>query len=210
MTTNVLVRYAETIDRENAIANFDKYSIKSSDISAISWELPGNSRRESGEHLLKMMAKKIFPENNPGELYVMVQLSSEQPDNVIVNYKKTWGLMKSCGVEIDKIKERSDIIIKSKDGLTLLGTGKINLNSHGVIKSLYNNEIKVYFALFKTDQEYIINLSNSSLSEWMDSVWNNNGLIFILLGHFDEKDCEVVALGKHEKLNSLLEFHSQN
>jgi len=209
MTTNIVIRYAESIDRINSIANFDKYSIRGSDISAISWELPGNSRSKAGEHLLKMMAEKIVPENYSGGLHVMVQLSSVQPDNAIVNYKKTWGLLKSSGVETDKIEGKSDILIKGKDGLILLGEGEISLSSQGVIKSLYNSEINVYFALFTNGQENSHLLTNDSLSEWMSSVWKNDGVIFILLGHFDEKDCEIVALGKIEKLKPLLECNSQ-
>ena len=36
----------------------------------------------------------------------------------------------------------------------------------------------------------------------MESVWEINGIVFMLMGYFDEKDCELVALGRQGVLKN--------
>lgn len=44
--------------------------------------------------------------------------------------------------------------------------------------------------------------NKNSLSGWMESVWEINGIVFMLMGYFDEKDCELVALGRQGVLKN--------
>src|SRR5471030_1716369 len=85
MTTDIVIRYAEDINHENEIANFQRYTIRGNSISAVSWELPGIPRRKGGEYLLKKMTERILLGSKAAMLHVMVELSATQPDNAIVN-----------------------------------------------------------------------------------------------------------------------------
>lgn len=206
MITDIVVRYADNISVGNEIANFRRLSINGENISAVSWELPGVPRRKAGECLLKNIVTVLRPPHSLGELYVRVELSSEQPDNAIVNYKKTWGLLKSFGVHIDDIENKSNFTTKSQNGLILSATGVIDLQSKGIIESLINCEVKAYFSLCDSKSICDDLLSNNSQDEWMNLMWKHNGIVFILLGHFDEKDCEIVALGHEPQLKPLRHY----
>lgn len=200
MITDIVIRYAENINYENKLADFLRYSIHGDSVAAVSWELPGEPRRKGGEYLLKKMAEKIHSDVNSGILHVMIELSGEQPDNAIVNYKKTWGLLKSRGIRVDDITDKKDFIRKGENGLILSCYGTVDLLSDGVIQSLFNCEEKVYFSLFSPKYKWTPN--ENSLSGWMESVWEINGIVFMLMGYFDEKDCELVALGRQGVLKN--------
>lgn len=203
MITDKVIRFANNISTGKEIANFKRLLIGGENISAVSWELPGAPRRNAGEYLLKIMSSTLCTPNSTGKLYVRVELSSEQPDNAIVNYKKTWGLLKSFGVHIDGIENKSNFIQKGQDGLILSATGVLDLQSQGIIESLFNCEVKTYFSLCDSKIIHDDQLRNNSQGEWMNLLWRHHGIIFILLGHFDEKDCEIVALGHHSQLKPL-------
>jgi len=203
MITDKVIRFANNISTGNEIANFKQLSIGGENISAVSWELPGVPRRNAGEYLLKIMSSTLCTPNSTGKLYVRVELSSEQPDNAIVNYKKTWGLLKSFGVHIDGIENKSNFIQKGQDGLILSATGVLDLQSQGIIESLFNCELKTYFSLCDSNIIHDDQLRNNSQYEWMNLMWKHHGIVFILLGHFDEKDCEIVALGHQSQLKPL-------
>lgn len=209
MITDIVIRYADNISVSNEIANFEGLSIRGENISAVSWELPGIPRRKAGEYLLCNMSSALRSPNSTEKLYVRVELSSEQPDNAIINYKKTWGLLKSFGVHVDDVENKYNFITKGQDGLILSATGMVDLKTKGLVESLFNCEKKTFFSL--CDSESICDglLSNNSQGEWMNLVWGHHGIVFILLGHFDEKDCEIVALG-HESQLKPLRYYVQN
>lgn len=202
MTTDIVVRYAENINDENEITNFRRYSISGDSIAAISWELSGIPRRKGGECLLKKMAKKILIDVNSGLLHVMVQLSAVQPDNAIVNYKKAWGLLKSRGVRTEDIIQKKDFITQVENGLILSCSGLVSLLSDGVVESLFNCEEKVYFSFINSEYVREELFEEGNVSGWMQRVWSENGVVFMLMGYLDEMDCELVALGNSDILNN--------
>lgn len=204
MITDIVIRYADKITVSNEIADFKKLNIFGNNISALSWEVPGSSRNQLGEILLKKMAEKLMPNNKSKTLHVMVELSAEQPDNAIVNYKKAWGLLESFGVNIDNIENKKSYLKKGENGLILRAVGTVNAKINGVIQNLLDSEIKTYISIFKSQELCEELLNSQSPAEWMNTTWENNGVIFMLLGHFDEKDCEVVALGNSKNLKHFL------
>lgn len=198
MISNLIIRQAKDISRANEIANFSaRYGVNYNGISAVSWENPHSSRRESGAFLLRELVRKI----NPAclNIQVMVELSAEQPDNVIVNYKKTWGLLKDDGINVDEITDKVNFERRGKVGLILSATGSICIFKDDVVSGLINNIDKLYFAI----GDNVSKCSSVSNSEdWMKCVWDNDGVIFMLLGYFDEPTCEVVAMGNASTLLS--------
>ncbi len=200
MTTDIIVRYAKNVNYDNDIADFSRYGVSGENIAAVSWELPTASRKEEGENLLKCMVGKILPDDTVGNLQVMVTMSASQPDNAIVKYKKTWGLLNANGITIDDISHKVDFLIKSKNKLILSGVGTISLESQGIISSLFNCDENVYFSLIDYGRKVINDLQVGTPSEWMKLVWENGGIVFMLLGYFDETDCELVALSYEDIL----------
>lgn len=195
MTTNYVRRYAENINVKNDICDFSGLLPNINGISAVSWELPNCSRREFGATLLKEMYSKV----NDNELncyHVMVQLSSEQPDTAIVNYKKTWGLIENSGVKLDCFQDKYSFIDKGSRGLILTGTCRISCSICGEIQQLINTEEKLYFSNLSPDLSDGREPQSGRLMKWIENILRNNGIVFFLLGRFDENDSEVVAIGK--------------
>ncbi|MCP2231649.1 MULTISPECIES: hypothetical protein [Erwinia] len=206
MTTKIVTRYAENINKNNEIAKFEKYFIEGENISALSWEMPNEPRKKMGEALVKMMAEKISLTEEK-QINVILELTPEQPDNAIVKHKKTWGLIESRGIDVSKINNKKSYITPGKKGLVLTGTGKIPISTVGVIQGIINSQDKLYFTNIEADNISQQDGSFGKISDWMKKVWENNGIIFILLGSFDEIHSEIVALGHKENLLFLNDFY---
>ncbi|MGP4131835.1 hypothetical protein OJE16_19685 [Pantoea tagorei] len=81
MVANVFSRFAEDIFTANDIANFyGRYSIEGENVSAVSWALTKQARREGSEYLLKMMIMKLLlvDKLEGVKLSVVVEISALQ------------------------------------------------------------------------------------------------------------------------------------
>ncbi|AUH00635.1 hypothetical protein CWC46_12970 [Prodigiosinella confusarubida] len=203
MTINYIKRYAENLNVKNDIANFNGLLFSLDGISAVSWELPGCSRREYGEQLLKDIYTATTGNNSDG-IHVMVKLVPEQPDTAIVNYKKTWGLIEHSGVNLDNIFDKRSFIDNGVKGLVLTGFGYIFNTGGGEIQKLINVEEKLFFSNLSPDIDINNNSQADRLTQWLHNILLNDGTIFFLLGRFDEKDSEVVALGSKYALRKIM------
>ena len=195
MTTNYVKRYAENINIKNDICDLSGLLPDVNGVSAVSWELPNCSRREFGALLLKEMYSTV----TNGELscyHVMVQLVPEQPDTVIVNYKKTWGLIENSGVKLDFFQDKFSFLDKGSRGLILTGTCRIACSISYEIQQLINSEEKLFFSNLSPDLSDSDEPQPRRLITWIENIIRNNGVVFFLLGQFDENDSEVVAIGK--------------
>ncbi|VTM70963.1 Uncharacterised protein [Raoultella planticola] len=203
MTINCVKRYAADLTVKNDITNFDKLSFSLDGISAVSWELPGCARREYGEKLLKDMYKYIT-DDSIENIHVMVQLVPEQPNTAIVKYKKIWGLIENSGVNTNNIINKISFIDNGMKGLVLTGVGYISKHVDNELQKLINSEEK----LFLSNLEPYISTDNDPqfdrLTHWINNILRNDGVIFFLLGHFDERDTEVVALGSKSALKNII------
>jgi len=205
MITNVFLRYAEDVSTANDIADFySRYSIEGINISAVSWEFTKQTRRDGSEELLKMMIKKLLSVNDleGAEMRVVVELSAVQPDSAIVNNKKLWGLLQDRGINVDKVSDKISFLQKQNDGLRVSGTGIIDLSQNGVIGSLINTEINVYFSISRYKFKEID--YGKGRSHWMNETWKKGGVVFFALGFFDEPSCEIVAMGNKKELRNLI------
>lgn len=202
MITNYLRRYAENINVKNEICNFSNLLPDMNGISAVSWELPNCSRREFGAVLLKEMYS-TFIDDEWDCYHVMVQLVPEQPDNAIVNYKKTWGMIENSGVETEHFEDKSSFIDKVSHGLILTGTCRISRSIPAQIQQLINAEEKVFFSNLPPDLSDTGEPQSGRLIKWIENILHKNGVVFFLLGRFDEIDSEVVAIGKRTVLERI-------
>ncbi|WP_435928490.1 hypothetical protein [Dryocola sp. BD613] len=202
MAINYIKRYAENIEIKNDIFDFSGFIPKVDGISAVSWELPNCSRREFGARLLKEMYSTVT-DGSFDRIYTMVQLVPEQPDTAIVNYKKTWGLVENSGVKIDDFQDKMSFIDKGGKGLILTGTCRIASSLCSDLQELINSEEKLFFSNLPPDLSDIDKPQAGRLTKWIENILHNNGVVFFLLGLFDENDSEVVAIGKSVTLKNL-------
>ncbi|MDW8846757.1 hypothetical protein SD961_12795 [Erwinia sp. MMLR14_017] len=201
MTTNYVRRYAENISIKNDICDFSDLIPEINGISAVSWELPNCSRREFGERLLKDIYTVVTDDDF---IHVMVQLVPEQPDNAIVNYKKTWGLIGSSGIKVDNFQDKKSFIDKGCKGLILAGTCCIASSLCCEIQKLINSQEKLFFSNLSPNLSEADAPSVGRLTKWIENILHNDGIIFFLLGRFDENDSEVVAIGNKIALKKIV------
>ncbi|CAK6490127.1 hypothetical protein PANNVG_00808 [Pantoea sp. Nvir] len=205
MVANVFSRFAEDISTANDIANFyGRYSIEGENVSAVSWALTKQARREGSEELLKMMIMKLLSVDKLEgvKLRVVVEISALQPDSTIVNHKKLWGLLKDRGINVDKVSHKVSFLQKQNDGLRISGAGMIDLSQKGLISRLVNTELNVYFSISRYDPKEID--YGKGRYYWMNETWREGGVIFFALGFFDEPSCEIVAMGNRKELRNLI------
>lgn len=202
MTINSIKRYAEDISIKNDICDFSELIPKMSGIAAVSWELPNCCRRNFGAQLLKEIYSAAIDDDFDC-IHVMVQLVPEQPDTAIVNYKKTWGLIRSSGIKVDDFQDKRSFIDKGTKGLILTGTCRIIRPISDDLQKLINYEEKLFISNMAPDLNDTNIPRNERLMNWINNILHNDGVIFYLLGRFDENDSEVVAIGKHVALEKL-------
>lgn len=205
MTINYVKRYADKLSEKNDITNFNASFSSLEGISAVSWESPGCSRREYGEKLLKDMFASTT-DNRSDHIYVIVQLVPEQPDTAIVNYKKTWGLIKNSGVSTDSFSDKKSYIDKGSKGLVLTGVGCIPYAVNNEMQKLINCEEKLFFSNIAPDLNVEVNTHTDRLTQWIYNIFSNDGVVFFLLGSFNEMDSEVVALGSKSALKKIYAY----
>ena len=203
MTTNYIKRYAKDINTKNDISNFDELFPSVGGVSAVSWEWRGYSRREYGEKLLKRMYTAIT-NNSSDNIHLMVELVPEQPNTAIVNYKKTWGLIRGAGINIEDFWDKRSFIDKGKKGLVLTGTCCAVSSHYSEIQKLINAEEKLFFSNLPPDLSDTDAPQTERLTKWIKKILQNDGVIFFLLGRFDEHDSEVVAIGKMSVLKKIM------
>lgn len=203
MTINYVRRYVEDIKSKNDIYDFSGLIPEMNGISAVSWELPNCPRREFGARLLKEIYSSIT-DNGSDCTHVMVQLVPEQTDTAIVNYKKTWGLIGSSGIKLDDFQDKSSFIDKGDKGLILTGYCRVVNSLCSELQELINAEERLFFSNIEPDLSDTDTSQNGRLTKWIENILNNDGVVFFLLGRFDENDSEVVAIGKRIALEKII------
>lgn len=203
MTISHVKRYAEDISIKNDIYNFNKLLPNVDGLSAISWEWPGYSRRKYGEQLLKEMYITINKNISDG-IHSMVQLVPEQPNTRIVRYKKTWGLIENSGVEINLFLKKESFTESGISGLVLTGYSYIPTSLEGEVQKLINLEEKLFFSNIPPEFDVDVVPQVERLIKWLYSIFNNDGIVFFLLGSFDENDAEVVAVGRKSVIDKIV------
>lgn len=203
MNVNYVKRYAKDINVKNDICKFDGILPSEVGVSAVSWEWHGYSRREYGGELLKEMFA-VLTDNNNDKIHLMVQLVPEQPNTAIVNYKKTWGLIESSGVKIDGFLDKKSFIDKGNEGLVLTGYCCTISSLVSDVQRLINAEERIYFSNCPPDLSNVDTPPEGRITKWIKDILHNDGVIFFLLGRFDESDSEVVAIGKELPLRKII------
>ncbi|MBT0731138.1 hypothetical protein [Rosenbergiella nectarea] len=203
MTISHVKRYAEDISVKNEIYNFNELLPNVVGLSAISWEWPGYSRRKHGEQLLKEMYIAINNNISDG-IHSMMQLVPEQPDTKIVNYKKTWGLIKNSGVQIDLFLKKESFIDSGISGLVLTGYGYIPTALEGEVQKLIDLEEKIFFSTIPPKLDVDVFPQEKRLIKWLHIIFNNDGIVLFILGRFDENDAEVVAVGRKSVIDKII------
>lgn len=203
MTINYVKRYAENINSKNDIYDFSGFIPGMNGVSAVSWELPSFHRREFGAELLKEIYSSVT-DGCSDCVHVMVQLVPDQTDTAIVNYKKTWGLIENSGVKIDDFQDRTSFIDKGEKGLILTGYCHVASSLCSVLQGLINAEEKLFFSNVAPDVSDSDTPQAGRLKKWIENILNNDGVVFFILGRFDENDAEVVAIGKKIALENIM------
>ncbi len=204
MTIDYIVRVAAEIHQPNEITNFNSLGIAEKNISAVSWELRKHGRGDGTINLLGRMAERLCANNEMADFFVFLQLSGSQPDNRIIRYKKTWGLLKARGYDVENLLDKIDVITDTDNGLILSGFCRLSLSHLNDLKPLINSEKNISFGLFVGSGKGNIDFNVRTRSDWMKLIWLNNGVVFYILGALDESDCEVVALGEYKHISALI------
>lgn len=203
MTISYIKRYAENINVANDICDFSDLIPEMNGISAVSWEVPNCTRREFGARLLKEMYS-VATGGSFDCIHAMVELVPEQPDTAIVNYKKTWGLIGGSGIKVDDFQDKRSFIDPGREGLVLTGICCIVSSLCSELQKLINSEERLFFSNMPPKLIDAHTSPTGRLKIWIKDILHNDGVIFFLLGRFDENDSEVVAIGKGVALEKII------
>lgn len=176
MTTNMIVRIAESIAIKNEITDFQlKYSISDNKISAISFEIPSGNIKTLGANLLEKIILANFSDGN--KIINFIAKLIPQPDNKIIRYKGLWKLLKIT--DLDSILDKRTFLLQHGNKVIPVGGGRVDLNNKPIIDELILNSDELYFYIgCKVDDNMICNDFKSLVS----SVVDGGGFVFFFLG----------------------------
>ncbi len=205
MTTDMIVRYATDICKNNDITNFSSLFITEMNIEAVSWELLDLNRERGFVPLFTKMVETLEIYDDRSSIYLYIELSGVQPDTSITRYKQAWGLLKSRGNDTEFALKKQNVMVQSSRGLTLSGLCHFYLSDLKTAAKLVLTEKKTYLALIPDENIYerldITQIRH--ISDWANFIWQHNGIVLMILGAFDDLGCEIVALGRNENIFSL-------
>ncbi|MGQ8820723.1 hypothetical protein [Bibersteinia trehalosi] len=200
MTTNeLIIRKASNVLYKNEIADFSSlYFSPSEGISAISIE--NNKWTELLENRYELLSYSCHKINSQITSIRVMMYLSDQPNTKMIKYKGGWGLLKSQ-IDIDKIKDRKEIVFEKDGKLDFILEGVINIHDDYVIKKILSDMNIVYFSIGGEDISKI-----EKYDDWINYMLDSGGMVMFFLGLGIEPACELVIMKKSEDIFELFLF----
>ena len=201
ITDEFIIRKADNILFKNEIAIFHPmYFQPSENISAISIENTKISvLPEDRYKLLNYVCHRI--DHQIKKIKIIICLY-QQPDTKFIKYKGGWSILRSQSIDIDKIAEKKEFLIKKNKGLNFILEGEVNIEDDLILKRILDFTSVIYFS---TECGQTIYPKIESHDDWINYMLDIGGSVLFFLGLGLEAACEIVVMKKSKDILKLLE-----
>lgn len=210
MTTEVKIFSTPDISVDNDVVNIRSGSGKSKDVLSAASFLVESTSSESFVFVLEFIAKVIKKSLPVYEVWLFVGSSAWQSDTRIIRYRGLWGALKSQGVEIPKLTDLKYITVEADGKLKFYGALRLSELPAQIVVDRILAGYRCYIVALPSDAGVDITLSmpwSGNASEDLDYyclICRKEGLLFKMVGEFDDPERGVVSIGSPNLVQELL------
>ena len=213
MITDIKTTCTMDVSKENDAYNICESNLPTNmKIAACSWLLSSKNHLEARLSILRVIFNLIMIQAPKFKFWYLVGDSAWQDDTRIIRHKKLFKRLKSRGVEITHTKEILECKREHQGKIKFFGATLLSELSIESVVRMIDEEPCSYLIAITEDSD----ISNVIHSGWENSdfidkgllsyVAENNGLIFKVVGEFDDPESGFVGLGTPELVRR---FNSQ-
>lgn len=210
MTTEVKIFSTPDISVDNEVINIRSESAKVKDVLSAASFLVESTSSESFVFVLEFIANVIEKSLPAYEVWLLVGSSAWQSDTRIIRYRGLWGALKLQGVEIPKATDLKDVTVEADGKLKFYGALRLSeLPVRSVVDTVLAG-YRCYMVALPSDAGADIALSmpwSGIASEDLDFyrlICEVKGLLFKMVGEFDDPERGVVSIGAPILVKQLL------
>ena len=210
MTTEVKIFSTPDISVDNEVLNIRPESGKVKDVLSAASFLVESTSSESCVFVLEFIAKIIKRSLPAYEIWLLVGSSALQSDTRIIRYRGLWGALKLQGVEMPKATDLKDITVEADGKLKFYGALRLSELPARIVVDTISAGYRCYIVALPSDTGADIALSmpwSGIASEDLDFyclICEEKGLLFKMVGEFDDPERGVVSIGSPILVQELL------
>lgn len=179
-------------------------------VAAVSWLLSSNTHFDARLSVLRVLFNLIMMQIPKFKLWYLVGDSAWQDDTRIIRHKKLFKRLKSRGVEVTHATEFVEHMREHQGKLKFFGAARLSeLSIESVIKMIAEQPSSYLVAMAEDSEIESAVHAGWNASDFIDKgllsyVAENNGLIFKVVGEFDDLESGFVGFGTPEIVKKLV------
>ena len=185
-------------------------------IAACSWLLSSKNHFEARLSILRVIFNLIMMQIPKLQLWLFVGDSAWQDDTRIIRHKKLFRRLKSRGVEITHAIEFYECMQEYKGKLKFFGASLLSeLSIESVVKMVEEEPCSYLVAMadgFDVSAAIQCGWTSNDFvdPDLLSYVVENNGLVFKVVGGFDDLESGFIGLGVPELVKKLAQCHKRS
>lgn len=211
LTTNIKTISTMDVSKENEAYNIDTCRLpENTTVAACSWLSSLSPHSEARLSVLRLIFSLIINKVPRLKLWCFIGDSTWQDDTRIIRYKRLWKGLLSRNIEITHSNNSYEELLEKDKKIRFFGAKSLSeLSLESTVKALAAEPCSYLVALpEQADIKTALNLGwevfdgfDKSLLEY---VMANEGLMFKLIGQFDDIESGFVGVGSPDLIKSLI------
>lgn len=214
MTTELRTTFTMDVSKENETYNINDFLVSHKfKIAAISWLLSSRDHLDARISVLRIIFSAVLTEFSSLNLWLVIGDSAWQPDTRIIRHKKLFKRLSARGVEITHADSFYEDKVESDGKLKFFGAARLSeLAIESVVKVMNEEPCSYIIAVPRNfGVKALISVGWGS-REAIDTnillkVAEKEGMLFKMIGAFDDPDAGYVGLGSTGVVKRLA-FHN--
>ena len=212
LTTDIKTISTMDVSKENNAYNICESKLPANTkIAACSWLLSSKSHLEARLTVLRAIFNLIMMRIPTFKLWYLVGDSAWQDDTRIIRHKKLFKRLKSRGVEVTHASDFLECMQEHQGKLKFFGATLLSeLSIESVVKMIAEEPCSYLVAMAADSDIGAVIHSGWDASDFIDKgllsyVAENKGLIFKVVGEFDDPESGFVGLGGAELVKKIVQ-----
>ena len=212
MTTDIKTISTMDVSKENEAYNIDQCRLpESTTIAACSWLSSLNPHSDARLSVLKLIFSLIINKLPEFKLWCFIGDSTWQDDTRIIRYKRLWKELSSRNIKITHSNSSYEEMLEKDNKLRFFGAKELSeLSLESTVNVLAIEHCSYLLALpqqadIKTALSLGWEVFDGFDKNLLEYVIANEGLMFKIIGHFDDLESGFVGIGSPNLVKNLIQ-----